>query len=178
MNKHEAGPSFAPIIASGENSSLPHAVVSSRKLQNGDFITMDFGVRYNGVCTVALGGVEEELKVIYNIVHKANLETEAAIRPGVLARDMDAVARGVIADAGYGAYYEHGTGHGVGVEIHEAPWLSTKSTDVLQAGMVLTVEPGIYLPGKFGVRVEDLVLVTEDGCEVLNKYPKDLIVVE
>lgn len=182
MNKHEAGPSFAPIIASGENSSLPHAVVSSRKLQNGDFITMDFGVRYKGVCTdftrtVALGGVEEELKVIYNIVHKANLETEAAIRPGVLARDMDAVARGVIADAGYGAYYEHGTGHGVGVEIHEAPWLSTKSTDVLQAGMVLTVEPGIYLPGKGGVRIEDMVVVTEDGIENFYTAAKDLIII-
>ena len=139
-------------------------------------------MRYKGVCTdftrtVALGGVEEELKVIYNIVHKANLETEAAIRPGVLARDMDAVARGVIVDAGYGAYYEHGTGHGVGVEIHEAPWLSTKSTDVLQAGMVLTVEPGIYLPGKGGVRIEDMVVVTEDGMENFYTAAKDLIII-
>ncbi len=182
MNKNECAPSFNPIIASGPNSSLPHAVVSSRKLQNGDFITMDFGVIYKGICTdftrtVALGGVEEELKLIYNIVHKANLETEATIRCGVYAKDVDAVARKVITEAGYGAFYEHGTGHGVGVEIHEAPWLSVKSTDVLQENMVLTVEPGIYLPGKGGVRIEDMVVVTKDGFENFYTAAKDLIII-
>lgn len=182
MNKNECHPSFAPIIASGPNSSLPHAVVSSRKLQSGDFITMDFGVLYKGVCTdftrtVALGGVEEEQKLIYNIVHKANLAVEEAIRPGASAHEVDAIARKIIADAGYGDFYEHGTGHGVGVEIHEAPWLSAKSTDVLQENMVLTVEPGIYLPRKYGVRIEDMVVVTKDGIENFYTAAKDLIII-
>ncbi|MBR6816752.1 MAG: aminopeptidase P family protein [Clostridia bacterium] len=182
MNKSEARPSFDPIIAGGPNSSLPHAVISARKLQIGDFLTMDFGVLYKGVCTdftrtVALGGVEEELELIYNIVHKANLETEAGIRPGVSAKDVDAIARNIIADAGYGAYYGHGGGHGVGVEIHEAPWLSTNSTDVLQENMVLTVEPGIYLPGKGGVRIEDMVVVTKDGIDNFYTATKDLIII-
>lgn len=182
MNKNECHPSFEPIIASGPNSSLPHAVVSSRKLQNGDFITMDFGVLYKGICTdftrtVALGGVEEEQKLIYNIVHKANLAVEAAIRPGASASAVDAIAREVIGDAGYGAFYEHGTGHGVGVEIHEAPWLSASSTDILQENMVLTVEPGIYLPGKGGVRIEDMVVVTKDGIENFYTAAKDLIII-
>ena len=182
MNKRGATPSFDPIIASGPNSSLPHAVVTNRKIAHGDLLTMDFGVRYKGVCTdftrtIAFGEVDVELKLIYNIVKWANLSAISAVKPGVKAADVDAVARNVIADHGYGAFYEHGTGHGVGVEIHEAPWLSKNSTDVLQPGMVLTIEPGIYLPGRGGVRIEDMLYVTEDGCENFYTAAKEFITI-
>lgn len=182
-NKYECFPSFDPIIASGPNSSSPHAVISPRKLQYGDLITMDYGVIYKGLhtdCTrtVALGDIDEELKIIYNIVYNANSATEAAIKDGESAVTVDAVARNIIRDAGYGAYYEHGTGHGVGIEIHEAPWLSTKSTNILRENMVVTVEPGIYLPGKGGVRIEDMGAVTKSGYESFYKTPKELIIIE
>ena len=183
MNKNGCYPSFAPIIASGENSSKPHAVPSFRKLRYGDLITMDFGVIYEGRCTdftrtVALGEIEDELKLIYNIVKKANIETEAQMRDGASAREVDGIARKIIADAGYGAFYEHGTGHGVGVEIHEMPWLSTKSVDTLRENMIVTCEPGIYLPGKGGVRIEDMLIITKDN--VINFYDttKELIIIE
>jgi Xaa-Pro aminopeptidase len=183
MNRNGCHPSFAPIIASGENSSKPHAVPTDRKLRKGDLITMDFGVIYEGRCTdftrtVALGEIEEELKLIYNIVKKANIETEAQMREGLSAKEADGIARKIIADAGYGAFYEHGTGHGVGVEIHEMPWLSTKSVDTLKENMIVTCEPGIYLPGKGGVRIEDMLIVKKD--KVVNFYDttKELIIIE
>ena len=181
FHKNGVKPSFEPIIATGPNSSLPHATISDRKVQNGDFVTMDFGVIYGGVCTdftrtVAVGGVAPELEMIYNIVQKAQLATLAALRPGITGGDVDKVARDVITDAGYGAFYEHGTGHGVGVEIHEAPWFRRENGQVLEAGMIGTVEPGIYLPGKGGVRIEDMVAITEDGYENFYTVSKDLIV--
>lgn len=181
MNKNGCHPSFAPIIASGENSSSPHAVVSDRKVRNGDFVTMDFGVIYKGLCTdftrtVAVGGVEEELSIIYNIVRKANEETEKNAREGMKASEVDSIARQIIKDAGYGDFYEHGTGHGVGVEIHEAPWVSTKSENILKKGNVFTVEPGIYLPGKGGVRIEDMGVMTENGYENFYQVTKEMIV--
>lgn len=181
FHKNGVKPSFEPIIATGPNSSLPHATISDRKVQNGDFVTMDFGVIYEGQCTdftrtVAVGGVAPELEMIYNIVQKAQLATLAALRPGITGGDVDAVARNIITDAGYGAFYEHGTGHGVGVEIHEAPWFRRDNPQVLEAGMIGTVEPGIYLPGQGGVRIEDMVAITEDGYENFYTVSKDLIV--
>lgn len=180
---HKSGvkPSFEPIIATGPNSSLPHATISNRKVQNGDFVTMDFGVIYGGVYTdftrtVAVGGVAQELQMIYNIVQKAQIATLAVLRPGITGGEVDAAARDLITDAGYGAFYEHGTGHGVGVEIHEAPWFRRGNEQKLQAGMIGTVEPGIYLPGKGGVRIEDMVAITEDGYENFYTVSKDLIV--
>ena len=183
MNKNGCHPSFAPIIASGENSSKPHAVVSDRKLRRGDLITMDFGVIYEGRCTdftrtVALGEIDEELELIYNIVKKANIETEAVMKDGASAKEVDGVARKIIADAGYGDFYEHGTGHGVGVEIHEMPWVSTRSVDTLKENMIVTCEPGIYLPGKGGVRIEDMVAITKDGIMNFYDTTKELIIIE
>ncbi len=183
MNKNASKPSFEPIIAGGPNSSLPHATTTGRKLVRGDLLTMDFGVVFRGLCTdftrtVAIGGVEDELELIYNVVKTANLKALEAIRPGVGAADVDAVARDVILKAGYGKYFEHGTGHGVGVEIHEKPFLSPRSTDVLEENMVLTVEPGIYLPGRGGVRIEDMVVVDKDGYENFYTTTKDFIMIE
>ena len=182
MNKHASRPSFTPIIAAGPNSSLPHATTTNRKLMKGDFLTMDFGVVYKGLCTdftrtIAIGGVEEALLLIYNVVKTANLHALQAVRAGAMASEVDAAARDTIKDAGYSAYFEHGTGHGVGVEIHEAPFLSPRSEEVLEEGMVVTVEPGIYLPGRGGVRIEDMIAVTQDGCENFYTVTKDLIII-
>ncbi|MGI6664230.1 MAG: M24 family metallopeptidase [Christensenellaceae bacterium] len=181
MSKKGCTPSFTPIIASGPNSSLPHASVSDRKLQAGDLLTMDFGVRYKGLCTdftrtVSLGEVEEELAAIYDIVKEANEKAYAGIAAGKKANEIDAIARAHISAAGYGAYYEHGTGHGVGVEIHEAPWISANSENVLVPGMVFTIEPGIYLPGKGGVRIEDMVVLTKTGVENFYTVTKERII--
>lgn len=176
------GFSFAPIIASGENSSLPHAVAGQRRIRRGDLITFDIGCKVGGYCsdftrTIAVGGIDPELEKIYNIVLEANLRGLAAVRPGVTGFDVDKAARDHIAANGYGAAFGHSTGHGVGLEIHEAPRLSSRSQDVLKPGMIVTVEPGIYLPGKGGVRIEDLVLVTENGCDVLSHSTKELIII-
>ena len=179
FHKRGAEPSFAPIIASGENASMPHAGVTNRRFSPGDFITMDFGCKYEGVCTdftrtIALFGVAERQKMIYNIVNCAQKAGLAALRAGVLAGEADAAARGTIEKAGFAACFGHGLGHGVGVEIHESPRLAPTSEDVLAEGMVVTVEPGIYLPGIGGVRIEDTCLITETGCEVLFAAPKAL----
>lgn len=181
LNKQGTVPSFPPIIASGENAALPHATVSHRKLQAGDLLTMDFGCIYQGICTdftrtIGISGVEEELEMIYNIVKSANLAGLEAVRAGIGANEVDQVVRSVIQEAGYGAYFEHGTGHGVGVEIHEAPAITAYSTDVLKENMVITIEPGIYLPGKGGVRIEDMIAVTEEGYENFYTAAKDLII--
>jgi Xaa-Pro aminopeptidase len=172
--------SFSPIVASGENSSKPHAIPGQRQITRGDLITFDMGCKINGYCsdftrTVAVGSIDPELEKIYNIVLEANLKGLAAVKAGVNCKDVDAAARDHIAALGYGENFGHSTGHGVGLEIHEAPRLSTASEQVLQSGMIVTVEPGIYLPGKGGVRIEDLVLVTDEGCEILSKSSKQLI---
>lgn len=173
--------SFDLIVVSGKNSSLPHGVPGDKKLESGDFITMDTGAVVGGMHadmtrTVALGPVSEEQKKIYDIVLQAQMSAIAAVKSGVRCVDVDAAARNVIKAAGYGEYFGHSTGHSVGLEIHESPAFSPRSEDVAQEGMVLTVEPGIYLPGKFGVRIEDMVLVTRDGCENLTHAKKDLII--
>ena len=173
--------SFDPIVASGENSSKPHAIACRREIRRGDLITFDIGCKFNGYCsdftrTIAIGGIDPELEKIYNIVLEANIKGLEAVKAGVLCSEVDAAARSHITKRGYGEFFGHSTGHGVGLEIHEAPRLSTSSSDILAPGMVVTVEPGIYLPGKGGVRIEDLVLVTEGGCEILSKSSKQLMI--
>ena len=182
LYKHGAeGPSFDPIVVSGPNTSLPHGVPGERKLDFGDFITMDFGCIYGGYCsdmtrTVALGFVSEEMDKVYKTVLKAQLAGIAATKAGVAGRDIDGTARKVIADAGYGDYFGHGYGHSLGILIHEAPNANTRNDQPMPAGAVVSAEPGIYLPGKFGVRIEDVTVITETGCEVLTKSPKKLII--
>ena len=174
--------SFDTIVASGANSSMPHAQVTDRLIENGDFVTMDFGCIYRGYCsdmtrTVAVGQPSDEMKKVYQIVLDANLRAMEGIMAGVKCSDIDDLARGYIADKGYGDFFGHGLGHGVGLYIHEEPRFSPKCHVILKENMVITDEPGIYLPGKFGVRIEDLVVVKKDGYERLSNSPKKLIVV-
>lgn len=175
------GLSFAPIVVSGPNSSMPHGVPGDRKLQKGDFITMDFGVVYKGYCsdmtrTVALGYATDEMKAVYNTVLKAQLAGIAATKAGVTGQSIDGAARKVIADAGYGNCFGHGYGHCLGLEIHESPNCNPRNDKPMPAGAVSSAEPGIYLPDKFGVRIEDVVILTEDGCENITKSPKSLLI--
>ncbi|MBR4016559.1 MAG: aminopeptidase P family protein [Oscillospiraceae bacterium] len=175
------GLSFDPIVVSGPNTSLPHGVATDRVICEGDFVTMDFGVLYNGYCsdmtrTVAVGFATEEMEKVYNTVLQAQLAGIAATRAGVLGKEIDAAARQVIIDAGYGEYFGHGYGHGLGLEVHEAPNTNPGGEVVMQTNMVTSAEPGIYLPGKFGVRIEDVVIFAEDGCENITKSPKNLII--
>ena len=182
LYKHGAeGPSFDPIVVSGPNTSLPHGVPGERKLEFGDFITMDFGCIYGGYCsdmtrTVALGFVSEEMDKVYKTVLKAQLAGIAATKAGVAGRDIDGAARKVIADAGYGDYFGHGYGHSVGIEIHESPNANTRDESLMPVGAAVSAEPGIYLPGRFGVRIEDVLVLREGGCEDLTASPKELIV--
>lgn len=174
--------SFDLIVVSGENTSLPHGVPSDKPIRSGDLVTMDFGALYNGyhadmTRTVAVGNIGDREKIVYDTVLAAQQATLQMIRAGVACKQADAAARDVITEAGFGDYFGHATGHGVGMEIHEAPRLSSAAdNDVLVAGNVVTVEPGIYLPGQFGVRIEDMVLVTEQGIENLTKAEKQLII--
>ncbi len=176
------GLSFDPIVVSGPNTSMPHGVPGDRKLQAGDFITMDFGVLYKGYCsdmtrTVALGYATEEMKKVYNTVLEAQRVGIAATRAGVKGKDVDGAARKYIADAGYGDYFGHGYGHSLGLEIHENPGCNLRGETVMEKNMVCSAEPGIYLPGKFGVRIEDVVIFQEDGCLDITHSPKNLIIV-
>lgn len=173
--------SFDPIVASGPNGSLPHAVPSDRAIQSGEFVTMDFGCIYGGYCsdmtrTVAVGEPTEEMKKVYAVVLEAQLAGIAAEKAGVTGKSVDAAARRVIEDAGYGEYFGHSFGHSVGLEIHEAPNAGSTCEDVIPLGAAVSAEPGIYLPGKFGVRIEDVTIFTADGCMNLTKAPKDLII--
>lgn len=175
------GLSFDPIVVAGPNSSMPHGVPGDRPIQEGDFITMDFGVIYRGYCsdmtrTVALGYATEEMKKVYETVLEAQLAGIAATKAGVSGKDVDGAARRVITDAGFGEYFGHGYGHSLGLEIHEAPNCNVRNTQPLPVGAVCSAEPGIYLPGKFGVRIEDVVVVEENGCTILTKSPKDLLI--
>ena len=175
------GLSFETIAVSGKNSSMPHGVPSNKKLENGDFITMDFGTIMNGyhsdmTRTVAIGFATDEMKKVYDIVLRAQQNCLENIKAGVSCKDGDEFARSVIRNAGYGQYFTHSTGHGVGVEIHEFPNLSPASDSILQVGNIVTVEPGIYIPEKFGVRIEDMALITENGCRNLTNAEKALII--
>ena len=176
------GLSFDPIVVSGPNTSLPHGVASERVIQEGDFVTMDFGVLYYGYCsdmtrTVAVGYATEEMEKVYHTVLQAQLAAIAATKAGVPGKEIDAVARKYITEAGYGPYFGHGYGHSLGLEIHEAPNPNPGNPNPMPVGAVCSAEPGIYLPGKFGVRIEDVVILTEDGCENITNSPKNLIIV-
>ena len=175
------GLSFDPIVVSGPNTSLPHGVAGERKIQAGDFITMDFGVLYNGYCsdmtrTVAVGHVTEEMEKVYYTVLEAQKAGLAATRAGVPGQDIDAAARKVIEDAGYGPYFGHGYGHSLGLEIHESPNPNAFNPNPIPLHAVCSAEPGIYLPGRFGVRIEDCVIYTAEGYENLATSPKNLII--
>lgn len=175
------GLSFPTIAVSGVNSNQPHGEPSDRKIQEGDFLTLDIGCVYRGYCsdmtrTVAIGYATDEMKKIYDIVLKAQLAGLEMVKAGVKCFDVDKASRDVIEEAGYGEFYIHGTGHGVGTEVHEPPTLNARSSEVLKENQAVTVEPGIYLPDKFGVRIEDLVIVTEFGYANLTHSPKKLII--
>ncbi|GAP00477.1 M24 family metallopeptidase [Fructobacillus ficulneus] len=176
-------PSFETIVASGYRSAMPHGMASDKKLEAGDLVTVDFGYYVDGYTsdvtrTFALGEIDPELKKIYEIVKEANEITIEVLKPGVSGSEVDRVARDFITEHGYGEQYQHSTGHGAGLDIHEGPYLSSRSSDEIVAGNLLTVEPGIYLAGKGGVRIEDDILVTKDGHENLTAdLPKDLVVV-
>ena len=176
------GLSFEPIVIFGPNTSLPHGVPGDRKLQEGDFITMDFGVIYQGYCsdmtrTVAFGYATEQMRRVYDTVLQAQLAGIAATRAGVTGAQVDAAARKVIEEAGYGPYFCHSYGHSIGMECHEMPACSPASNAVMAENMVSSAEPGIYIPGKFGVRIEDVVIFKDGGCEILTRSPKNLIII-
>ncbi len=175
--------SFDTIVASGERSALPHGVASERLLAADEFVKMDYGAYYKGYCsditrTVVLGKAQAKHKEIYEIVLEAQLYALEQIKPGMTGKQADALARGVIERYGYGDRFGHGTGHGLGMEIHEQPRLSMHGDTVLEPGMVVTVEPGIYLPGFGGVRIEDDVVITQNGIEVITKASKAFTVID
>ncbi|PEI49029.1 Xaa-Pro dipeptidase [Bacillus pseudomycoides] len=173
--------SFDIIVASGLRSALPHGVASEKVIEKGDFVTLDFGAYYKGYCsditrTIAVGEPSDKLKEIYNVVLEAQLRGVNGIKAGLTGREADTLTRDYITEKGYGEYFGHSTGHGVGLEIHEAPGLAFRSETVLEPGMAVTVEPGIYIPGVGGVRIEDDIIVTSEGNEVITKSPKELII--
>ena len=174
-----AEPSFPPIVAAAENGALPHAEPGEREIGAGELVVFDMGALLDGYCsdctrTFATGEVGDEDREIYELVQRAQAAALEAVRPGASGMEVDAVAREIISEAGHGDHFGHGLGHGVGLEVHEGPRLATTSEDELQEGNVVTVEPGVYLPGRLGVRIEDLVVVTGDGYRNLSGLSKDL----
>jgi len=176
-----SGVSFDTIVASGKRSSMPHGVASDKKVEVGDFITMDYGCVYQGYCsdmtrTIALGNVDEKQETVYNLVRKAQEDALQAIKAGVTGKEIHAVAQAVFQDAGYGPFFGHGLGHSVGLEIHEEPRFSPREENTIPENTVISVEPGLYLPNWGGVRIEDLVVVKKDGYINLTHSPKELII--
>ena len=176
------GLSFDPIVVSGPNTSLPHGVAGDRIIREGDFITMDFGVIVGGYCsdmtrTVAVSYATEEMKKVYETVLAAQQAGIAATKAGATGKDIDGAARKVITDAGYGQYFGHGYGHSIGMECHEAPNCNPSGITPMEVNMVSSAEPGVYLPGRFGVRIEDVVIFTADGCEDITHSPKNLMII-
>jgi Xaa-Pro aminopeptidase len=172
-------PSFGSIVAAGSNGARPHATPRDVEVADGELVVIDWGAEVDGYCsdctrTVATGEPGEEAREIYRLVLEAQRAGVDAVRAGAGGREVDAVARDLIQAGGHGEHFGHGLGHGVGIEVHEAPRLSTRSEDVLEPGNVVTVEPGVYLPGRLGVRIEDLVVVSEDGCDILTGLDKEL----
>ncbi len=172
---------FPPIVVSGERSARPHGKASEKKLEVGDFLTMDFGAKVEGYCsditrTVVVGEATDRHREIYNQVLKAEVECINAIKPGVRAADVDTLARTILDEKGLAQYFGHGLGHGLGALVHDAGRMNKTSQNVFEPGQIWTVEPGVYIPGFGGVRIEDDVLVTENGVEILTKSPKDLLV--
>ena len=173
------GLAFNTIVASGENGSLPHAVPSDREIEEGDMVTIDFGARKDGydadmTRTVAVGQPSDKMRKIYDIVLRAQETAQAAIAPGVPTAQIDKIARDIITEAGYGECFGHSTGHGVGIDIHEEPRVSSRSDQILTPGNIVTVEPGIYVPGLGGVRIENTCAVTETGVRALCGASKEL----
>jgi Xaa-Pro aminopeptidase len=174
--------SFATIIASGARSALPHGRASDQPIKPGGFVVCDFGVILAGYCsdqtrTVWVGSASQEARAAYEAVLEAQQAAIAAVRPGARASEVDGAARKVLRKRGLGRYFTHSTGHGVGLEIHEAPRVAAGQKDLLRPGMVITIEPGVYFPGKWGVRIEDMVAVTERGCDVLTPTSKSFLAV-
>lgn len=175
-----AAESFPTIIGSGPNSALPHHNTSDRILKEGDSVVIDFGCIADSYCsdttrTIVIGHASEKYKKVYEILKQAQKLAIDKVKPGVKACEVDYAARKHIADNGYGEYFVHRTGHGIGLEVHEMPYITESSQVILKPGMVFSIEPGIYLEGEFGIRIEDLVMVTEDGVEVLNHFTKELV---
>ncbi|WP_422787346.1 M24 family metallopeptidase [Salibacterium aidingense] len=173
--------SFDIIVASGERSALPHGVASNKEIRNGELVTLDFGAYFQGYCsditrTVAVGEPSNELKELYQTVYEAQLKAVEKIKPGMTGIEADAVARDHINKQGFGEYFGHGLGHGLGMEVHEGPRLSPKSSSLLEPGMVVTVEPGIYVPELGGTRIEDDIVITENGNKLLSHSPKELMI--
>lgn len=174
------GVAFSPIVAAGPNSALPHATPGDRLLAKGDFVVLDFGARVGGYCadmtrTIVIGKASERHREIYDTVRAANAAGAAAVRAGLSGRDIDGAARAVIADGGFGEYFGHGLGHGVGREIHEQPGIGPRSESPVPLHSVITIEPGIYIPGFGGVRIEDLAVVEESGARILTRSAKALL---
>jgi Xaa-Pro aminopeptidase len=181
-NNGADGISFETIVAAGEHSSLPHARPTDRKIKKGDFVVIDFGVRYKGycsdeTCTIAFGKLTDKQKSAYQIVKDAHDRALEALKADIPAADIDKRARSAFGEK-FRRYFTHGTGHGVGLEVHEAPRLSSISGDILKPGMVFTIEPGLYIPGLWGVRIEDTVLLKKNSCEKLTKMDKKLTIIE
>jgi Xaa-Pro dipeptidase len=173
---------FSPIVSSGPNSTNPHASPSERKLRAGDMLVVDWGAAYNGYVsdltrTFAVGKVDAEYAKIHKIVQESNAAGRAAARPGVPCANVDKAARAVIEKAGYGKYFTHRVGHGIGMEGHEDPYMRDDNMQLLEPGMAFTVEPGIYLTGRNGVRIEDNVVITETGADCLSDMPREMRVV-
>jgi len=178
-----SGRSFDYIVASGKRSALPHGVASNKRMNTGDLLTLDFGAKYKNYCsdftrTVFIGRTEAKHREIYDIVLEAQLAAIDVIKPGLSGKEVDAVARDVINKAGYGNYFGHGLGHSIGLDIHETPCFNTREEKILEPGMVITVEPGIYIPGWGGIRIEDVILVTNYGVEVLTQASKQFIIID
>lgn len=174
------GVAFAPLVASGPNAARPHAIASTRKVSQGDLVILDFGARVRGYCsdlsrTVVIGKADERQRGIYDAVLAANEAAIAGMRPGMAGSGIDAIARGVLAERGYGEQFTHGLGHGVGLAVHELPSVGSRSHDGIRAGCVITIEPGVYVPGFGGVRIEDLVYVEDAGARLLSHAPKGLV---
>jgi len=183
LRELDAEPSFPPIVATGANGALPHAEPGQREIGEGELVVFDMGALLDGYCsdctrTFATGELDDEAREVYELVRRAQAAALEAIRPGAVGKEVDAVARELISEAGHGDSFGHGLGHGVGLEVHEGPRLASTSEDELREGNVVTVEPGVYLPGRLGVRIEDLVLVTAEGHRNLSGLPKDLQLVD
>ncbi|MGQ9543248.1 MAG: M24 family metallopeptidase [Candidatus Bathyarchaeia archaeon] len=173
------GPAFETIVASGPNSALPHYGCGSRIICEGDTVTFDVGALYGRYCsdltrTIIVGEAKPKMMEIYNTVYRAHQEALRAVKPGVAAGTVDYAARKIIVKEGYGKYFIHRTGHGVGLDIHEPPYIHRRSKTILKPGMAFTIEPGIYIPGEFGVRIEDTVVVTGNGFRILTEYPREM----
>jgi len=173
--------SFPTIVATGANSAQPHAAPGSREIENGDIVMIDYGAIYRGyhsdeTCTFVVGRADKKQKEVYSLVKNAHDMALEAIKTGTPCREIDRIARSCIEGGNLGKFFTHGTGHGVGLDVHEAPRIADKSINILEAGMVVTIEPGVYIPDQWGIRIEDMVLVKQGGGEVLTKVPKDLTI--